>query len=71
MFHFVHARHQFLISKEHSKLAQARAVLITSVPEELASEHDIRQFASFVPGGVDRVWLLRDTKARQLLPFHI
>jgi hypothetical protein len=63
MLHFVHMRHQFLISKEHSRLAQARTVLITSVPEELANERDLRQFASFVPGGVDRVWIYRDTKA--------
>lgn len=56
-------RHEFLISPFHSRLAQARTVLITGVPEELANEHDIRQFASFVPGGVDRVWIYRDTRA--------
>lgn len=63
MMHFIHMRHQFLISASHSRLAQARTVLITSVPEELANEHDLRTFASFVPGGVDKVWLLRDTTA--------
>ncbi|KAL0573076.1 phosphate metabolism protein 7 [Marasmius crinis-equi] len=63
MTHFVHTRHQFLISPSHSRLAQARTVLITSVPEELANEHDLRQFASFVPGGVDKVWIYRDTRA--------
>ncbi|TFK44505.1 hypothetical protein BDQ12DRAFT_701964 [Crucibulum laeve] len=62
MLHFVHMRHQFLISKSHSRLAQARTVLVTTVPSELANEHDLRTFASFVPGGVDRVWLYRDTK---------
>jgi hypothetical protein len=56
-------RHKFLISKSHSNLPQARTVLITSVPDELANEHDLRLFASFVPGGVDRVWIYRDTKA--------
>jgi hypothetical protein len=61
MMHFIHMRHQFLISASHSRLAQARTVLITSVPEELANEHDLRTFASFVPGGVDKVWILRDT----------
>lgn len=60
MLHFVHMRHQFLISVSHSRLAQARTVLITSVPNELANEHDLRTFASFVPGGVDKVWILRD-----------
>ncbi|RDB24859.1 Uncharacterized protein RSN1 [Hypsizygus marmoreus] len=63
MVHFIHMRHQFLISKSHSRLAQARTVLITSVPDELANEHDLRTFASFVPGGVDRVWILRDHAA--------
>ncbi|KAJ7217741.1 DUF221 family protein [Mycena pura] len=63
MLHFLDMRHEFLISKSHSRLAQARTVLITSVPEELANEHDLRLFASFVPGGIDRVWIYRDTKA--------
>ncbi|KAF9261249.1 DUF221 family protein [Marasmius fiardii PR-910] len=59
---FIHQRHEFLISSTYSRLAQARTVLITSVPEELANEHDLRQFASFVPGGVDKVWIYRDTR---------
>lgn len=61
--HFVEMRHEFLTSKSHSRLAQARTVLITSIPDELASERELRKFASFVPGGVDRVWLFRDTHA--------
>lgn len=61
MLHFVHMRQQFLISKSHSRLAQARTVLVTGVPNELANERDLRTFASFVPGGVDRIWLYRDT----------
>ncbi|KAF7782412.1 hypothetical protein Agabi119p4_1788 [Agaricus bisporus var. burnettii] len=63
MAYFVNLRHQFLISPSHSRLAQARTVLITSVPDELANERDLRSFASFVPGGVDRVWLYRDTRS--------
>ncbi|KAJ7680638.1 DUF221 family protein [Mycena polygramma] len=62
MLHFLDMRHRFLISKSHSRLAQARTVLITNVPDELANEHDLRLFASFVPGGIDRVWIYRDTK---------
>jgi len=58
MLHFVHMRHQFLISPSHSRLAQARTVLITAIPETL----DIHEFSSFVPGGVDRVWMYRDSK---------
>ncbi|PFH52049.1 hypothetical protein AMATHDRAFT_57827 [Amanita thiersii Skay4041] len=62
MHHFVELRHDFLLSKSHSRLPQARTVLITTVPDDLANEHDLRTFASFVPGGVDKVWLYRDTK---------
>ncbi|KAI3606445.1 duf221 family protein [Moniliophthora roreri] len=40
-----------------SQLTQAWTVLITSVPQTLDSEHKIRQFVSFVPGGIDRIWL--------------
>ena len=61
MLHFLHMRHQFLISKSHSRLAQARTVLITPVPQELSNERDIRTFASFIPGGVDKIWMYRDT----------
>lgn len=62
MAHFVHMRHQFLISKSHSRLPQARTVLITAVPSELANERDLRLFASFVPGGIDKVWIYHDTR---------
>lgn len=62
MFHFTHMRHQFLISKSHSQLAQARTVLISPVPAELADEADLRTFASFVPGGIDKVWMYRDSR---------
>ncbi|KAJ1304283.1 hypothetical protein OPQ81_005443 [Rhizoctonia solani] len=57
---FVHARHQFLISKSHSHLAQAKTVLITSMPDELCEERALRQFCAFVPGGVDKIWIYRD-----------
>jgi calcium permeable stress-gated cation channel len=62
MLLFLDLRHQFLVSKSHYRLAQARTVLITRVPNELGNENELRTFASFVPGGVDRVWLYRDTK---------
>ncbi|KAF7306002.1 hypothetical protein HMN09_00754700 [Mycena chlorophos] len=63
MLHFLDMRHKFMLSKSHSRLAQAKTVLITSVPPELGNEHDLRLFASFVPGGIDRVWIYRDTTA--------
>ncbi|QRV93773.1 tranport-associated late exocytosis protein [Ceratobasidium sp. AG-Ba] len=57
---FVHARHQFLISRYHSHLAQAKTVLITSMPDELCSEKALREFCAFVPGGINKVWIYRD-----------
>ncbi|KAF5322492.1 hypothetical protein D9619_001365 [Psilocybe cf. subviscida] len=63
MKNFLQLRHQFLISPSHSKLPQARTVLITPIPQDLASDAALRQLASFVPGGIDRIWLYRDTTA--------
>ncbi|KAB5591080.1 hypothetical protein CTheo_5492 [Ceratobasidium theobromae] len=57
---FVHARHQFLISRSHSHLAQAKTVLITSMPDELCEEKALRQFCAFVPGGINKMWIYRD-----------
>ncbi|KDR75323.1 hypothetical protein GALMADRAFT_226985 [Galerina marginata CBS 339.88] len=67
MLHYTYMRHQFLISKSHSRLAQARTVLVTPVPDELANERDLRLFASFVPGGIDKIWMYRDTTALNAL----
>lgn len=61
MLHFVHMRHQFLISKSHSHGARARTVLVTALPDEFGEEHALREFASFVPGGIDRIWIYRDS----------
>ena len=57
---FVHHRHEFLLSSQHSKLAQSKTVLITNVPTELAnSEQDLKEFFSFIPGGIAHVWIYR------------
>jgi hypothetical protein len=58
----VHMRHQFLVSKSHAKLANARTVLITHLPDALATEHALREWASFVPGGIEKAWIYRDTR---------
>ena len=54
-------RQAFLISKSHSHLAQARTVLITTIPEEMCNEKELRLWASFVPGGIQNIWIYRDT----------
>ena len=57
---FIHHRHEFLLSQQHSKLAQSKTVLITNVPPELAnSAEDLKCFFSFVPGGIAHVWIYR------------
>ncbi|KAI0340297.1 DUF221-domain-containing protein [Trametopsis cervina] len=59
--HYAVVRQQFLISRSHATLAQARTVLITNVPPELCDEKELRVWASFVPGGVENIWIYRDT----------
>ncbi|KAG8834258.1 hypothetical protein FRC17_009267 [Serendipita sp. 399] len=60
MLIFVHLRQEFLISREHSKLAQAKTVLITALPAECASETYLRHLFSFVPGGIHRIWIYKN-----------
>ncbi|CAG7847024.1 Uncharacterized protein RSN1 AltName: Full=Rescuer of SRO7 at high Nacl protein 1 [Serendipita indica DSM 11827] len=57
---YTHLRQQFLISRDHSRLAQAKTVLITSLPTEACDEHYLRQLFSFVPGGINRIWVYRN-----------
>lgn len=58
---FVKLRHQFLISRSHSKLAQAKTVLITNLPDSVQTEQDLLKMLTFVPGGINRVWIYRQT----------
>ncbi|KZT24094.1 DUF221-domain-containing protein [Neolentinus lepideus HHB14362 ss-1] len=62
IFHFVHMRHQFLISKSHLRLAQARTVFITNLLDDLAKYRDLRQFCSLVPGRIQRIWICRNSR---------
>jgi hypothetical protein len=57
-FIFIHDRYQFLLSQQHSKLAQSKTVLITNLPTELAnSEEEFEEFSSFFPEGIAHVWI--------------
>lgn len=44
---FVKLRHQFLISRSHSKLAQARTVLITNLPDSVQTEQDLLKMLTY------------------------
>ncbi|TCD61098.1 hypothetical protein EIP91_009035 [Steccherinum ochraceum] len=61
LFHYAEMRQAFLVSKSHSQLAQARTVLITSIPLEMCNEHELRLWSSFIPGGIQNIWVYRDT----------
>lgn len=56
---FIVLRQDFLISKDHSRLAQSKTVLVTGIAKEYLSEESLRQFCDVLPGGVKRVWLAR------------
>jgi len=69
--HLTSLRHAYLTSKAHTKHAQSRTVLITGIPKTLLTEKDMRQFASFVPGGIARVWIYRASKVTSFgIPRH-
>lgn len=56
---FVTLRHEFLVSKEHSSLAQSRTVLLTGIPKSYQSLKALSKFTSYL-GGVQNIWLVRD-----------
>ncbi|KAG9007929.1 hypothetical protein FRB93_006948 [Tulasnella sp. JGI-2019a] len=56
---FIGLRHQFLISNSHSKLAEAKTVLITNLPEDVQTKEDLLKLLTFVPGGIHKVWIYR------------
>lgn len=45
---FVKLRHQFLISRSHSKLAQSKTVLITNLPDAVQTEQDLLKMLTCV-----------------------
>lgn len=56
---FVELRQDFLISQEHSRLAQSKTVLVTGVAKEYLTVEALTRFCSVLPGGVHRVWISR------------
>ena len=60
MGHYVYVRQRYLISHSHSSTAQARAVLVTGIPQEYLTESALMRLFSDLPGGVHKVWISRD-----------
>ncbi|GAA5899410.1 hypothetical protein JCM6882_009110 [Rhodosporidiobolus microsporus] len=59
---FIVLRQDFLMSKEHTRLAQSKTVLVTGVPKEFLNQNAMMKFCSVLPGGAKRVWFARDLK---------
>ncbi|TNY20875.1 hypothetical protein DMC30DRAFT_396414 [Rhodotorula diobovata] len=59
---YIVLRQDFLMSKEHSRLAQSKTVLVTGVPKEFLNQHSMSRFCSVLPGGSKRIWFARDLK---------
>lgn len=62
MAHWLVIRQQYLVSPSHSKLAQASTILVTGIPPHLMEERALAKLYSHLPGGVKRIWLVRNLK---------
>lgn len=62
MDHWLVIRQKHLISPAHSKMPQANTVLVTGIPKVYMDEEKLAQLYSRLPGGVKRIWLVRDLK---------
>ena len=62
MVHYVEVRQEYLVGSSHSSTAQARTVLVTSVPSDYRSESALTRLFGHLPGGVCKVWVNRDLK---------
>lgn len=56
---YIVLRQDFLMSREHTHLAQSKTVLVTGVPKEFLNEAAMDRFCSVLPGGAKRVWFAR------------
>jgi hypothetical protein len=65
---WVSIRQRYLVSPEHSRLAQANTVLITGIDKHYLDEERLAQLFSHLPGGVKRIWLNRNLK--EMVQYH-
>lgn len=61
-------RQAYLSSRAHSHCPQARTVLLTSIPHDMCTEKSLRIWGAFIPGGIQNIWIYRDTKVRVFCP---
>ncbi|KIJ24983.1 hypothetical protein M422DRAFT_194019 [Sphaerobolus stellatus SS14] len=59
---YTELRQTYLTSPSYSHLPQSRTVLVTSIPKKMCNERDLRIWGSFVPGGIQNVWVYKDSK---------
>jgi hypothetical protein len=62
--HYTALRQAFLTSSSYSRLPQSRTVLLTSIPKSMCTERDLRLWGSFVPGGIQNIWVYKDSRVR-------
>ncbi|KAH8926797.1 DUF221-domain-containing protein [Atractiella rhizophila] len=63
--HYLVKRQQFLISPSHVALPQSRTVLVQGVPPSFLRRSKILKLCDSLPGGVERVWWVRDLGAEK------
>jgi hypothetical protein len=62
MRHFIQSRQHYLTSQAHAASTQSRTLLITGIPSVYLTERQLFLVFSYLPGGVEKVWINRDLK---------
>jgi hypothetical protein len=62
MRHFIQSRQHYLTSESHAASTQSRTLLITGIPSFYLTERQLFSVFSYLPGGVEKVWINRDLK---------
>lgn len=63
---YIVLRQDFLMSRDHARLAQSKTVLVTGVPKEFLNQQSMMRFCSVLPGGAKRIWFARSVTEHSL-----